>query len=133
MSSSVAARVSPAQVDSVRAALDDLRATSAGPLIGCNSAVAHVVGLALHAARISRKEFVMNADASRSQVYSALNGAGPIAMGWLWAQSPAFWVAFWPLVAKEKLSVSDVRQTAMRQLIDAAQVLALIGPDEGEG
>lgn len=134
MSQSMRALSAAQQLETVRERLDEIRATANGPLvIGCNAPAANLVDQALRDANIPRKEFVLNADANRSQVYSALNGAGPIQLGWLWAQSPEFWAAYWPLVAKAKLDVSAVRKTAMRQLIDAAQILALVGPDEGAG
>lgn len=132
MSSTLNARVAFQQLEGFRDTLDEIRATSDGPLIGCNGPSAALVVEAIHASGLLRKVFVQNCEAQRSTVYSALNGVGGLPIGWLWGQPQEFWQAYWPLVAKAKLPVRESRKAAMHKVVDALQELALL-PEEEQG
>lgn len=132
MPTSVAARAALEQLETFRGTLDEIRATADGPLVGANVLAAQCVVRAIDTAGMPRKEFVYHCDSKPSQAYSALNGAGSLPIGWLWAQPSVFWQAYWPLVAKAKLEIPEARKVAMRHAIDALQVFALLPQEERE-
>lgn len=79
---------------------------------------------AVREADLSWKAFSIDGGVSKSQLSDAVNGRANFAWAWLWAQGPAFWSVFWPLVAEAKgVRTPNRRLVLARRAMEVQQQL----------
>ncbi len=95
--------------------LNDVQATSQGPLIGVNHGAEVLTLISRVRAELGLKQEGMagQAGVKPSQFSNALNGSGNFAVTWLWAQDNAFLLRFFEL-AMEARGLTPENKRAQR-------------------